>query len=136
MKKWLLVVFFLTAIVSIFVFIKYDGYKGMFDFLKKEEPQQIENSEQPKVEEKQTYNIEEPTIDSIETYCIIVGSFKNKRNAQELYQSIPFSDIIETNDGWYRVSKNYYFNYEDAKKERDSIGSDTWVLKKYIFFEK
>lgn len=136
MKKWLLVVFVITIILSIFVFIKYDGYKGMFDFIKKEEPQQIENSEQTIVEKNQTYNIEEPTIDSIETYCIIVGSFKNKINAQELYQSIPFSDIIETNDGWYRVSKNYYFNYEDAKKERDSIGSDTWVLKKYIFFEK
>lgn len=130
-SKWLLVVFVITVVVSVFVFIKYKGYEGMFDSFKKDKSDTtiVETIKEP------TPIKIEPTIDTIYIYRVIVGSFKSYKNAKRLSETIPFSDVIETYDGWYRVSKNYYFNYEDAKNERNSLGSDTWVMIDYIFFE-
>jgi len=130
MKKSVLLIFLITVIVSVYVFIKYDGYKGMFDFLKKEQTEQIEQ-DTTQIIVKQSPIIEEYKIDTVYIYRVIIGSFKTLENAQILSDSIPFSDILKTDDGWYRVSKSYYFDKEDAQTERDSLGEDTWVLKDY-----
>jgi len=133
MRKSILLIFIITIIVSIYVFIKYEGYKGMFDFLKKEQTEQTEQIEQDTTQTiiEQSPIIEEYKIDTVYIYRVIIGSFKTLENAQILSDSIPFSDILKTDDGWYRVSKSYYFDKEDAQTERDSLGEDTWVLKDY-----
>lgn len=131
-SKWLLLVFVITVVVSVFVFIKYKGYEGMFDSFKK---YKSDTTIVETIKESTPIKIE-PTIDTIYIYRVIVGSFTNKENAKLLSESIPFSDIIETEDGKYRVSNSYYFNIEDARKERDELGEDVWVMKDYIFIEK
>ena len=134
-RTLLLIIFVVTIIVSIFVFIKYEGYVGMFDFLKKEQDTtNVEIVEGALPIAEQTLSTKEPTQDTVYIYRVIVGSFKDYENAKILSESLPFSDII-TNDGWYRVSKNTHFNKEDAQIERDILGEDVWVLTDFIFLE-
>jgi len=130
MKKSILLIFGITIIVSIFVFIKYDGYKGMFDFLKTE---QIE-VDTSKIE-FEVLPMVEPAPDTVSIYYVIIGSFKNYENAVNYSQNYDFSDILPiTENGFYMVTKDYFFNIEDAIEERNKIGNDSWVLKdKFIF---
>jgi len=131
MKKITLLIFGITIIISIFVFIKYKGYVGMFDFLKKE---QIDTTKIELVE--QPLPIEVPTMDTVYIYRIIVGSFKSYENAVECLKQYPFSDMLEvTEDGYYRVSKSTHFNKEDAQIERDTLGEDVWVLEDFIILD-
>jgi ABC-type lipoprotein release transport system permease subunit len=127
-NKWLLVVFVITILVSVFAFIYYKGYEGMFDSFNKE---QVDDT--LVVEKQIPIQTTEQTIDTIYIYRVIVGSFKDIENAKELSNTLPFSDILETEDGWYRVSINTHFNVEDARIERDSLGNDVWVLKDFYF---
>jgi len=129
-RKWLLLLFIVTIIVSIFIFIKYEGYNGMFDFLKTDQIE-VDTTEV----QFEVLPMTESLPDTVFIYRVIIGSFKDYNNAVECSKEYDFSDILPiTEDGWYRVSKDYYFNKEDADQDRNEMGEDVWVLKKYFSF--
>jgi len=129
-RKWLLLLFVVTIIVSIFIFIKYEGYNGMFDFLKTDQIE-VDTTEV----QFEVLPMTESLPDTVFIYRVIIGSFKDYNNAVECSKEYDFSDILPiTEDGWYRVSKDYYFNKEDADQDRNEMGEDVWVLKKYFSF--
>lgn len=78
----------------------------------------------------QTLPLTISTIDTICVYRVIVGSFKFYENAVERSKEFIFSDILPiTNNGLYRVSKDYYFNKEEAIKDINNYGNnDYWIL--------
>jgi len=123
-NKWLLWIFVITIVISIILFVNGKGYEGMFNSFK-EEP----------IDTTTIEFVEEPIIDTILIYRVIVGSFKIDENANKFSESVPFSDIIIKN-GYFMVSKSYYFNIEDAIIEKDSLGNSAWVLKDFIFIGK
>lgn len=128
-KYWFLLIFTITIIVSLFVFIKYDGYVGMFDSFKKEKI-----STTPEI--VQTLPKKETTTDTIYVYHVIVGSFKNYENAIKYSENYDFSDILGvTENGYYRVSKNTHYNKKDALNERNELGGNIWVLKDFIVLD-
>jgi len=109
----------------------------MFDSFKKEQPDptKVEIVEGALSITEQTLSTKEPTTDTVYIYRVIVGSFKTYENAKILSESLPFSDIIETDDGWYRVSKNTHFQKSDAQIERDELGEDVWILKDFVLLD-
>jgi len=127
MRKSTLIIFLVLSIGSLFGFIYFKGYEGMFDSFKKE---QIDTTKLEVVEIPI-----EPTSDTIYIYRVIVGSFKIEENANNFSESIPFSDIIMKN-GYYMVSQSYHFDIEDATIERDTLKKGTWVLKDFIILDK
>ena len=133
MRKSTLIIFLVLSIGSLFGFIYFKGYEGMFDSFKKEQP----DTTKIEIVEQSTLIpiIQESSIDTIEIYRVIVGSFKVEENANKFSESIPFSDIIMKN-GYYMVSKSYYFNIEDAINDFFDCKNGTWILKDFIFLEK
>jgi len=89
-NKWLSLVFVVTVIISVILFVAGKGYYGMFDSFIKVQP----DTTSVEVVEEIT-PIEES--DTIYIYRVIVGSFKVEKNADRLSESIPFSDIIIKN---------------------------------------
>ena len=130
-RNWLILIFIVTIIVSIFIFIKYEGYNGMFDFLKTD---QIEIDT---IEVKfEVLPMVEPLPDTVFIYYVIIGSFKDYNNAVECSKEYDFSDILSiTEDGWYRVTRDYFFDKNDADSLRNEMGEDIWILKDKLSFE-
>ena len=130
MKKSILLIFLITVIISIFIFIKYDGYVGMFDFLKTDTTE----VDTTKVE-FEVLPMVEPLPDTVFIYYVIIGSFKDYNNAVERSKEYDFSDILPiTEDGWYRVTRDYFFDKNEADSIKNEMGEDIWVLKDKLSF--
>jgi hypothetical protein len=128
MNKRLLFIFSFTVIISLFAFIYFKGYNGMFDSFKKERMNDT-------VKVENIIKIKE--VDTIKIYRVIVGSFKSYENALKYSERYEYSDILPiTDSGFYRVSKYSYFDLESAKKDKKSLNSKSWILKDDIYFEK
>jgi hypothetical protein len=99
----------------------------MFDFLKSDK---IEVDTTNMWFDVLPMNEDESLPDTLYFYYVIVGSFKDYNNAVECSKQYDFSDILPmTDDGWYRVSKDYYFDKEEAILEKNKLGDDVWLLK-------
>jgi cell division protein FtsN len=72
-------------------------------------------------------------------YYIIVGSFKNRPNANSLIKKLEYGGysptIIKTKKGFYRVAIDSYSNWNVAFKDLTNIRSKhsrtAWICKKY-----
>ncbi|MFW5847928.1 MAG: SPOR domain-containing protein [bacterium] len=130
MKKILLLIFILITLVSIFVFVQQKGYESIITSFTNEEEVKIDTIKVDSLDVSKKYEI----------YRVIVGSFQEKENANNFSNSFDFSDILEmTTDSFYRVSKDYYFNYDDALndlKEYKFSGRNAWILKDSIEISK
>ena len=133
MNKWLILVFYYIIIISIFIFIEYKGYVGMFSFKEKEQIEQIDTIKKGIINQETKPMI---TIDTVSIYRVIVGSFKIYNNAVRCSNLFDYSDILPiTKNGLYRVSKDYYFDLDEALYDINNHKYDSWLLKDNLFIK-
>lgn len=130
-KRFLLWGFVVTIIVSFVFFIAYNGYFGMFDSFMTEDTVEVVKTTSDVVVDPITGSnlVVNTDIDTITVYRLIIGSFESLENAELLSKQYPYSDILPiTEDGYYRVSLEYFFTLEDARKAEEKYGNEkSWI---------
>jgi hypothetical protein len=160
--KWVALILIPLLIILIILFFNYNFFFGQDGFFRKSEPVIIEEPviqpepavvEEP-LETEETEDVISPEPEDViafdpyaeppkpsydrPVYIIVVGSFRNEQNAQNLALQLrkdgaQLAGVLEqTHAGYYRTYYGYHYNLNDAKKQKSELPEKmqevAWIL--------
>jgi hypothetical protein len=160
--KWIAIILIPLLVILIILFLNYNFFFGEDGFFRKSEPVLIEEPairpepavvEEP-LEAEETEDVISPEPEDVvafdpyaeppkpsydrPVYIIVVGSFRNEQNAQNLALQLrkdgaELAGVLEkTHAGYYRTYYGYHYNLNEAKNQKSELPEKmqevAWIL--------